>query len=70
MRSFLRIGLLAGLPLLAAACAGSGGAAPEMSAGSTLSTVRGESGGTVPLRPEPGNIWADGLQTETPARRP
>ncbi|PHK95571.1 hypothetical protein CR162_06860 [Pseudoroseomonas rhizosphaerae] len=75
MRSFLRIGLLAGLPCLVAACGASGGGAsgeavPGVPAGSTLSAVRGETGGLAPLRPEPGNIWADGLQAETPPRAP
>lgn len=69
MQRILRTGLLAGLPLLAVACSGAG-ASPEISGGSTLSAVRGEGGGSAPLRPEPGNIWAEGLQAEAPARRP
>ncbi|MFC4168283.1 hypothetical protein [Teichococcus aestuarii] len=69
MQRILRIGLLAGLPLLAVACSGSG-AGPEMAGGSTLSAVRGDAGGSAPLRPEPGNIWAEGLQAEAPARMP
>lgn len=68
MPSFPRILLFATLPLLAA-CSGGGGAdapAAGLLPGSTLSAVRGDGTAPPPLRPEPGDIWAEGLQTRAP----
>ncbi|MFB9968806.1 hypothetical protein ACFFMP_01480 [Pseudoroseomonas cervicalis] len=66
MRLSTRWAGLALLPLLAA-CAGGGDAGrAEMPAGSTVQTIRGAPAADDALRPEPGNIWADGLTPSAP----
>ncbi|WBV44414.1 hypothetical protein [Pseudoroseomonas cervicalis] len=66
MRLSTRWAGLALLPLLAA-CAGGGEAGrADVPGGSTLQAIRGAPEASDPLRPEPGNIWADGLTPSAP----
>lgn len=53
------------LPLLAA-CAGGEAGRTDVPSGSTLQTIRGVPDAGDTLRPEPGNIWADGLTPSAP----
>jgi hypothetical protein len=78
-----RLAALLALPLLAG-CAGEpsrpearGGlqaTASGLPSGATVDAIRGGTGFGAPLRPEPGNIWADGLApgaaTPAPGARP
>ncbi|WP_159995650.1 hypothetical protein [Roseomonas sp. 18066] len=61
------------LPLLAG-CAGASPAATTDAAalpsGGTVDAIRGTPGLGEPLRPEPGNIWADGLTPSATAPSP
>jgi len=67
MRILLRLAGLA-LPVLMAACSG-GASAPDVGGGgTTLRSISGTPAGTTPLRPEPGNIWDDGLVPTAPGR--
>ncbi|MDJ0391519.1 hypothetical protein QMO56_25785 [Roseomonas sp. E05] len=68
MRILLR---LAGLtvPVLLVACS-SGSSAPDIggAGGTTIRSIEGNPSGSAPLRPEPGNIWSDGLTPSAPSR--
>ena len=55
------------LPMGLAAC-GHAPPAPPAVGGPTVNAIRGADPGFAPLRPESGNIWADGLQE--PRRAP
>ncbi|WP_419896675.1 hypothetical protein [Roseomonas sp. USHLN139] len=67
------------LPALLAGCAGAAPAGssaartadvPGLPSGSTVETLRGRPALGEPLRPEPGNIWADGLTPSAAAPAP
>ncbi|MXP65973.1 hypothetical protein E0493_21735 [Roseomonas sp. M0104] len=60
MRVLLRLAAPA-LTALLAACSG-GTSAPDASVGgTTMRSIEGNPAGVAPLRPEPGDIWGDGL---------
>lgn len=67
MRPILLIATLS-LPMLGLAACGHAPPAPPQASGPTVNTIRGVDAGFAPLRPESGNIWADGLQE--PRRAP
>ncbi|MCQ4162665.1 hypothetical protein NON00_22410 [Roseomonas sp. GC11] len=67
MRFLTRCAGLALLAALAACAAGGGAETAAVPAGGTLQAIRGGGGeAPAPLRPEPGNIWADGLTPAAP----
>lgn len=68
MRILFRTFCIIALPLLAACSGGASDSLPDLG-GPTVNTIRGTPSSFEPLRPEPGNIWSEGLQA-APAPTP